>query len=337
MEHQSQPNLIRRLNHEQKKLDPAMEIAIKSAQVTRVITLESILSLVRNLGGLRVRILLAACLLFPWSAYGANKTVQVEDNHMRWENHDAALTNAIAWQEERDGHWVTVVLLTDRPVPSTTVSPGKQPSQLMEETGAQGVAVAIMSGGVPLPHNYFDIGFHNGDKTETSTINGAGGFEIERQSATQIKGRVVLSPFTFGAGKDQSAWSVSFDAPVLFGDARRMDAEGVMLGAGGGQPGNDLLAAQQAQLAMDYKALLNYASPELASFLKDPGTRENNLRMLKGITPPRARILGGLRNGDRARLYWVQHWPEALDNRCIDTLVLKDGKWRSIESACQAE
>ncbi len=256
---------------------------------------------------------------------------------MRWANHDAVLSNAIAWQEERDGYWVTVVLLTDRPIPREIVLPGKSPSELMEETGVQGVAVAIMSGGVPLPDTFFDVGFHNDDKTETATINGAGGFEIESQSATQIKGRVVLSPFTIGDKKDDNAWSVSFDAPVLYGDAKRMDAEGEMLGAGGGQPGTDLLAAQKAQLAMDYNALLPYASPETASFLKDPSKREKNLQMLKSMTPPQAKILGGLRTGDKARVYWLQQWPESLDNRCIDTLVLKDGKWCSTESACQAE
>jgi hypothetical protein len=88
---------------------------------------------------------------------------------------------------------------------------------------------------------------------------------------------------------------------------------------------------------MDYVALSAYASPELAAFLQDAAARTTNLTMLKGMTAPQARIVGGLRNADRATISWVQQWPSALDNRCVDTLVLKDGKWRSIASACQSE
>jgi len=281
------------------------------------------------------RTLIIAFMLVSLPAW-ADKTSQVGANHMRWENHDALLTNAIAWQEERDDHWVTVVLLTDRPVPPATLVVGKEPSAVMEETGAQGLSVAIMSGGLPLPEYGVDLGFPEGDSIHTTRMNGAGGFEIESQSATQISGRVVFNAFTVGA-KDKSAWSVSFDTPVLRGDAKRMAAEGEALGASGGQPGKDLLAAQQATLAMDYGALASYASPELAALLRDASTRAKNLEMLKKMTAPRARILGGLRNGDRARVYWAQQWPAGLDSRCVDTLVLRDGTWRSIESACQAE
>jgi hypothetical protein len=281
------------------------------------------------------RAVLTILLFAPVPAWAAKKP-QVQANHMRWENHDAVLANAVAWQEERDGQWVTVVLLTDAPVPRGSLVPGKRPDDLMEETKTQGVAVAIMSGGVPLPQWSFDVGFHDGAATRTATVNGAGGFEIEAQTATQIKGRVVLNPFTAGAN-DKNAWSVSFDAPVLRGDAKRMAAEGEMLGSDGGQPGKDLLALQQAKLAMDYGRILAYASPELASFLQDPGARQNNLAMLKGMTSPQARILGGLRKGDTARVYWVQQWPAGIDSRCVDSLLLKDGQWRSIESACQGE
>jgi hypothetical protein len=281
------------------------------------------------------RLLIIALMISSLPAW-AEKTSQVAANHMRWENHDAVLTHAIAWQEARDGHWVTVVLLTDRAVPPGTLAVGKEPGAVLEETGAQGLSIAIMSGGLPLPESGVDLGFHEGDSIRTTRMNGAGGFEIESQSATRISGRVVFSAFTVGA-KDKSAWSVSFDAPVLRGDAKRMAAEGEPLGAGGGQPGKDLLAAQQATLAMDYGALAPYASPELAALLRDVRTRDKNLKMLKNMTAPRARILGGLRNGDKARIYWAQQRPAGLDSRCVDTLVLTDGKWRSVESACQAE
>lgn len=98
-----------------------------------------------------------------------------------------------------------------------------------------------------------------------------------------------------------------------------------------------LLAAQLAALTMDIEALTAYGTPELALSLKDPATREKTLNMLKSMTAPQARILGGLQKGDTARLAWVQHWPAGLDNRCVDTMTLKDGKWRSTESACQSE
>jgi hypothetical protein len=205
----------------------------------------------------------------------------------------AVLAHAVAWQEERDGHWVTVVLLTDRPVAPTALVAGTTPHQLMEKSQAQGVSFAF-------------------------------------------KGRVVYRPFAIGA-RDESAWAVDFDAPVVRGDAKRMAAEGEALAPGGSQAGTDLLALQRAKLAMDYATLLAYASADLATFLQDEGARAKNLAMLKSMTAPQARIVGGLKTGDRALIYWVQQYPSALDNRCVDVMVLKDGKWRSNESACQGE
>lgn len=168
-------------------------------------------------------------------------------------------------------------------------------------------------------------------------MTGAGGFDIDSQSATQIKGRAGLNAFGAKGSKSESAWAVSFDAPVLHGDAKRVQAEGEPLGATGGQPAKDLQSALQAKRTMDYATLSAYASPELAAFLSDPATRSKNLKMLQGMTSPQSRMAGGLRRGDRAQLHWVQIWPDALDNRCIDDLILQDGKWRSVASACQPE
>jgi hypothetical protein len=278
---------------------------------------------------------LTALALLP-AAAAAQKTSQVAPNHMRWSNHDAVLAHAVAWQEERDGHWVTVVLLTDRPVAPTALVPGTTPHQLMEKSQAQGVSFAFMTGGVPLPQSGFDVGYRDGARIGTATATGTGGFEIQSHTATRVKGRVVYQPFAIG-GKDESAWAVDFDAPVVRGDAKRMAAEGEALGPGGGQAGTDLLALQRAKLAMDYATLQAYASAELATFLQDAGARAKNLAMLKSMTAPQSRIVGGLKTGDRALIYWVQQYPAALDNRCVDAMVLKDGKWRSNESACQAE
>jgi hypothetical protein len=88
---------------------------------------------------------------------------------------------------------------------------------------------------------------------------------------------------------------------------------------------------------MDYATLQAYASPELTTFLQDAGARTKNLQMLKNMTAPQARIIGGLKTGDRATIYWIQQFPSALDNRCVDAMVLQSGKWRSMESACQSE
>ncbi|MEO7158006.1 MAG: hypothetical protein ABI039_10610 [Vicinamibacterales bacterium] len=276
-----------------------------------------------------------ACLPLMSATASGQKASQVVANHMRWNNHDAVLAHAIAWQEERDGRWVTVVLLTDQPIaPAVVVN--KTPHEIMEETKTQGVSFVVRTGGVPAPEFNFQVGYRDAGRIGTTTASGTGGFEIESQSTTRIKGRAVYRPFVVGE-KDESAWSVSFDATVLRGDAKRMAAEGEALGPGGGPAGTDLLALQRAKLAMDYAALSAYASPELAALLQDAAARPKNLTMLKGMTAPQARVVGGLRSADRATIYWVQQWPSALDNRCVDTLVLKDGKWRSIESACQSE
>jgi hypothetical protein len=280
-------------------------------------------------------IVLTASVLMPIT-FAAQKTSQVVANHMRWKNHDAVLTNAVAWQEERDGHWVTVVLLTDRPVAPAALTPGVTPDALMEQSQAQGVSFAFLTGGVPLPQPSFHVGYREGGRINTATATGTGGFEIQSHSPTRVKGRVVYQPFSVGE-KDESAWAVDFDVPVVRGDATRMAKEGEALAAGGGAPGTDLLAVQRAKLAMDYATLQAYASAELTTFLQDASARTKNLQMLKSMTAPQARIIGGLRTGDRATIYWIQQFPSALDNRCVDAMVFQGGKWRSMESACQSE
>lgn len=296
----------------------------------------------RRCGGLRRGRFVGAAVvaglsLLPMAAAAqTQKTSQVAANHMRWNNHDAVLANAIAWQEERDGHWVTVVLLTDRPVAPAALTAGTTPHDLMEQSQAQGVSFAVMTGGVPLPQSGFDVAYRDGGRIGTTTATGTGGFEIQSHSATRVTGRVVYQPFVVGA-RDETAWAVDFDAPIVRGNAARMAAEGDALPAGGGEPGRDLLALQRARLAMDYPTLQAYASPELTTFLQDAGARTKNLQMLKSMTPPQARIIGGSRRGERATIYWIQQFPSALDNRCVETMVLKDGKWRSVDSACQSE
>lgn len=279
---------------------------------------------------------LAALLLAPLPAW-AGKTPQVEANHMRWENHDALLGNAIAWQEERGGRWVTVVLLTDRPIPRESIGPSHSTSDAVEAAKAQGISFGIASGGVPQAAEGVNVWFRDGAAIRSSALSGAGGFDIESQSVTQIKGRATMHAFLVRGPKDESAWSVAFDAPVLHGDPKRMETEGEPLGTTGGQPGKDLQTALQAQRTMDYAALSAYASADLAAFLSDPATRAKGLKMLQGMTPPQSRIVGGARQGDMAQVYWVQVWPDAIDNRCIEDMALTGGKWRSVASACSPE
>jgi hypothetical protein len=284
-----------------------------------------------------IRLALIANLLFVVLPASGAKVPQVDANHLRWEKHDAVLSQATAWQEERSGSWVTVVLLTDRPVPREALGPGRSTDDAVIEAKAQGIAFAVTSGGVPSPDSGFNVWFRDGTNIRSTTVTGEGGFEIESQSATRIKGRAVLHANGMKGSKSDSAFDVSFDAPVLRGDAKRMAAEGEPLGATGGQPAKDLQAAQEAKRKMDFASLSAYGSPDLATFLQDKAARQKNLEMLKGMTSPQMRILGGVRSGDRARVYWVAVWPDALDSRCIDDMVFQGGKWRSVATACQAE
>ena len=88
---------------------------------------------------------------------------------------------------------------------------------------------------------------------------------------------------------------------------------------------------------MDFAALSSYASSELATFLNDAAAHPKNLKLLHGITSPKSRLAAELRQGDSAQVYWIKIWPAARDNRCVDDLILKDGKWRSFARACQSE
>jgi len=277
-----------------------------------------------------------ASLPTPSPAKTHTKRSQVETGHMRWADHDSVLSNAVAWQEERDGHWVTVVLLTDQPVPAASIADDATATALMTQSKAQGVAFAVSTGGVPLSPLTFDVGYRKDGEISTASVNGAGGFEIETLTPTRIKGRTAMNANTAGT-RDENAWSVSFDAPVLRGDAARMAAEGESIGSGGGQPWKDFVAAQKAMREMDYETISRYASKEMAAFLQDESKREENLGALKQMTPPSARLLGAIRSGSEATLYWLKENPAGLDSRCVETLVIEDERWRSTASACQAE
>jgi hypothetical protein len=280
----------------------------------------------------------AAAMFLVHPPVWAAKVAQVEPNHMRFENHETVLGHAIAWQQELSGHWVTVVLLTDRPVPTESIGPGASIDDAVLAAKAQGIAFAVMTGGVPLVDEGFKVWYLDGADLRSPTVTGSGGFEIENQTATQIKGRATLNAFgAKGADKSERAWLVTFDTKVLLGDAKRMQAEGEALGATGGQPGTDLLTALQAKRAMDYGTLSQYAAPDLVAFLAEPAARPKNLKMLQGMTSPQSHTIGGLRQGDKAQVYWVQVWPDALDNRCLDDLILEGGRWRSVASACAPE
>ena len=228
-------------------------------------------------------------------------------------------------------------MLTDKAIPRDTIASAKPVDEAVEAAKAQGFAFAVTSGGVPLKEEGFRVWFRDGAKFRSLTHSGKGGFDIAGQSATQIKGRAMLGGYGVKATTDENAWPISFDAPVLRGNETRMQTVGEPLGATGGQPGTDLLAALQATRTMGFAALSSDASSELATFLNNAAAHPKNLKLLQGITSPKSRIAGGLRQGDSAQVYWIQIWPAARDNRCVDDLILKDGKWRSVASACQSE
>ncbi len=265
----------------------------------------------------------------------AGQKPQVALGEFRYEDKPLKLAHAIAWQEKKEGHWVTIVLVTEQPVPRESITEGSTAFSLMTGGGLQGVSIAVMSGGVPLAPMTWEVGTKGELGISVANVTGVGGIEIESQSATQIKGRLLANPVTYGS-RDKDAWLIAFDAPVIRGDAKQMAAEGEPLGPTGGQPGRDLLAFQQAMLAMDFAAISAYASPEMSKFLADPAARAKELTMLKNMTPPQSKIFGGLQKGNHARIYWVKQFPKSLHMRCIDELELIDGKWRSTTSTCEA-
>lgn len=255
-------------------------------------------------------------------------------NHMRWEGHEAVLDHAFAWQQEKDGHWVTFVLLTDRPISSELLAKVDDLGEVAKRAGAQALLFPVMSGGLPPPRSRIDIWFHDGDKLGSSALSGGGGFDIETLSADHIKGRAVS-----GWAKEANAWQVNFDAPIVHGDAARMAAEGEILGKDGGQPGKDMFVALEAERKKDTAALKKYLTPEVAKNLDDPGARDGMLDMMQRMVPDHPKIVSGLRNGDRARVYWVKNWDDSASRnmRCTDGMVLIDGTWRTSESSCAAE
>lgn len=288
-----------------------------------------------------VRALLVALMvtfMFVGMSISAAKVPQIEVNHMRVDKKDVVLSHAIAWQEARGARWVTVVLLTDRPIPRESITPDASAGDIAKAAKATGIAFVIGSGGVPLSDEAIKVFRPDGTQFREANLTGSGGFEITLQSATQIKGRASNHPLAIKkADKEEDAWLINFDAPVLRGDSKRMQADGEALGPAGGQPGMDLQIRLKAMRSMDYAALLGYASTELADYLKDPAKRDGALKQLRAMTPPEGRIVGASRKGDKALLYWKNIWPDLHDQYCVEALSLKDGKWRSESSNCQAE
>ena len=226
-------------------------------------------------------------------------------------------------------------LLTDKAIPRDTIALAKPVDEAVEAAKAQGFAFAVTSGGVPLKEEGFRVWFRDGAKFRSLTHSGKGGFDIAGQSATRIKERAILGGYGVKATTDENAWPISVDAPMLRGNETRMQTVGEPLRAT--QPGTDLLAALQAKRTMNFAALSSDASSELATFLNDAAAHPKNLKLLHGITSPKSRLAAELRQGDSAHVYWRQIWPAARDNRCVDELILKNGIWRSVASACQSE
>jgi hypothetical protein len=286
--------------------------------------------------------LLSAVVFTACNAAAASKSARAS-NPMRWEGHEAELNHGVAWQQMAgDGRWVTFVFLTDRPVPANLLanpnllnpheSHGEDP---MAKIGAQALQFQVTTGGIPGPGGLEqDVWYHEADTLRTSALSGAGGIDIDSLTSDRIKGRAV-----HGMPADKDMWSVSFDIPVIHGNAARMAAEGVALGKDGGQPGKDLIAALDAMRKQDLAVLRNHASPELAAILNDADKRESTLEFMQRLAGDSQQIVNGLQNGNKASVYWLKKWkdPKVRNGRCIDTMVLLDGKWRSSLSNCATE
>lgn len=267
---------------------------------------------------------------------------------MRWQGPAVVLSHATAWQQEdRDGRWVTFVLLTDRPVPPALLADTNaldpdglsQDQQIAQRIGAQGLLFSVMTGGIPVPdgkttQQRYRIWFRDGKDLRPTGVSGAGGMDIESLTAQRIKGRTVR-----GRGADSEMWSVAFDVPIAGGNAARMAAQGEALGSDGGVPGKHMVAALDAMRKKDYAALKDYASPELAKYLQDTSQRDKSMALLKSNAGDSQQVLNGLRSGDKATVYWVKKHDNAKvrNMRCTDTMILMDGRWRSMESNCAVE
>jgi hypothetical protein len=287
-------------------------------------------------------------LALPICASGPCFSAAAVPNELRWDGHAAVLQHAVAWQQEdRDGRWVTFVLLTDRPVPPAMLTDTKalDPNQVSQDKeiprtiGAQALLFPVMTGGIPVPdgkttQQAYYIWYRDGKLVSSSRISGRGGMDIEILTPSRIKGRTVE-----GRAGEDSAWSVSFDVPITGGNAARMAAQGEALGQDGGPPGKHLVAALEAMRKKDYAALKDYASPDLAEYLKDAGKRDKSMALLQSNAGDSQQIVNGLRTGDQASVYWVKKYNNSKirTTRCTDTMKLAAGTWRSVESNCWTE
>jgi hypothetical protein len=77
----------------------------------------------------------------------------------------------------------------------------------------------------------------------------------------------------------------------------------------------------------------------MAEFLNDAGQREKRMVLLQANAGDSQQIVNGLRKRDEARVYWIKKWknPKLRNLRCTDTMSLRNGTWRSMESNCAAE
>lgn len=269
-------------------------------------------------------------------------------NELRWADHAAVLRHAFAWQQEdKDGRWVTFVLLTDRPVPpamladTNSLDPDElsQDKQIAQKIGAQALLFSVMTGGVPVPEGKttqpgFHVWYQDGKDVRSTKASGKGGMDIEMLTPSRIKGRTVG-----GRVGDQDAWSISFDVPIAGGNAARMAAQGEALGPEGGLPGKNMVSALEAMRKKDYAALKDYASPDLAKYLQDAGQRDKGMAALQSNAGDGQQVVNGLRIRDRASVYWIKKDknPKIRNMRCTDTMAFLSGTWRSLKSDCAAE
>ena len=135
------------------------------------------------------------------------------------------------------------------------------------------------------------------------SVGGGGGSNCGTTTSTAWKpgartNDAIGGSFAFADGAD--AIDVTFDVPIL----RDVKRAGQSLPAGGGEPGKAVLARFAANLSGDLDKIMALTNPEQRKEMDahplDASEKKMMIDFMKATTPTRAKILGGVVDGDSA-------------------------------------